>query len=66
MPQPVEQFGNRGQMVNIRGRNRPYLERRRIRRREYFLLERIGSPFRESYLAFDRLAGPREIGRAHV
>ena len=59
MPQPVEQFGNRGQMVNIRGRNRPYLEHRRIRRRDYFLLERIGSPFRESYLAFDPLAGPR-------
>ena len=58
MPQPVEQFGNRGQMVNIRGRNRPYLEHRRIRRRDYFLLERIGSPFRESYLAFDPLAGP--------
>lgn len=58
MPQPVEQFGNHGQMVNIRGRNRPYLEHRRIRRRDYFLLERIGSPFRESYLAVDPLAGP--------
>ena len=58
MPQPAEHFENGGQTVNVRGRHRPYLECRRIRRRDYFLLERIGSPFRESYLAFDRLAGP--------
>ncbi len=30
-----------------------------MRRRDYFLLERVGSPFRERYLAFDPLAGPR-------
>ena len=58
MAQPAEHFENGGQTVNVRGRNRPYLECRRIRRRDYYLLERIGSPFRESYLAFDRLAGP--------
>jgi serine/threonine protein kinase len=58
MPQPAEHFENGGQTVNVRGRHRPYLECRRIRRRDYYLLERIGSPFRESYLAFDRLAGP--------
>lgn len=58
MPQPAEHFENRGQTVNVRGRQRPYLECRRIRRRDYYLLERIGSPFRESYLAFDRFAGP--------
>lgn len=44
--------------VNIRGRVQPYLERRRIRRCEYYLLKRIGSPFRERYLAWDPLAGP--------
>ena len=59
MPEPAEHSENGDQMINVRGRLRPYLERRRIRRRDYFLLERIGSPFRESYLAFDRLAGPR-------
>ncbi len=57
MPQPAEYAENRGQTVNVRGRHRPYFECRRIRRRDYYLLERIGSPFRESYLAFDPLAG---------
>ena len=52
------QSENCGQTINIRGVNRPYLERRRILRRDYFLLERIGSPFRESYSAFDPLSGP--------
>ncbi len=58
MPEPAEHSENRERTVNVRGRIRPYLECRRIRRRDYFLLERVGSPFRESYLAFDRLAGP--------
>ena len=58
MAEPAEYSKNGDHMINVRGRLRPYLERRRIRRRDYFLLERIGSPFRESYLAFDRLAGP--------
>lgn len=49
---------NHDRTVAIRGRRRAYLERRRIRRRDYFLLEKVGSPFRESYLAFDRLSGP--------
>ncbi len=58
MPEPIEHIQNPTQTVFINGRSRSYLECRRIRRRDYFLLERIGSPFRESYLAFDRLAGP--------
>ncbi|MEJ7592481.1 MAG: protein kinase [Planctomycetaceae bacterium] len=58
MAEPSEHSENRELTVNVRGRTRPYLERRRIRRRDYFRLERVGSPFRESYLAFDRLAGP--------
>lgn len=44
--------------VNVRGRASAYLDRLRIRRREYFLLESIGSPFRERYLAFDPYQGP--------
>ena len=58
MDQPADHSENRCQTVNVRGRNRLYLERRRIRRRDYFLLEQVGSPFRESHLAFDPLAGP--------
>ena len=46
------------QTVNIRGRRQPYLEHRRIKRRDYYLLERIGSPLRERYLAFDFDQGP--------
>lgn len=44
--------------VRIRGRNQPFLERRRIGRADYFLLERVGSPWRERYRAFDPQAGP--------
>ena len=44
--------------INVRGRPRAYLDRLRIRRRDYYLLEKIGSPFRERYLAFDPLQGP--------
>ncbi|HQX50375.1 MAG TPA: serine/threonine-protein kinase [Planctomycetaceae bacterium] len=58
MPEPTEHIETPTRTVQINGRSRAYLECRRIRRRDYFLLERIGSPFRESYLAFDRLAGP--------
>ena len=58
MPEPAEHIADPTRTVLINGRSRAYLECRRIRRRDYFLLERIGSPFRESYLAFDRLAGP--------
>jgi len=58
MAQPADHSENRGQTVNVRGRNRPYLECRRIRRRDYFLFEKVSSPFRESHLAFDPLAGP--------
>lgn len=58
MPEPAEHIEDPARTVLIKGISRTYLERRRIRRRDYFFLERIGSPFRESYLAFDRLAGP--------
>jgi serine/threonine protein kinase len=58
MQELSEQIEDPTRTVLINGRSRAYLECRRIRRRDYFLLERIGSPFRESYLAFDRLAGP--------
>lgn len=44
--------------VRIRGRHRTFLERRRIGRGDYFLLERVGSTRRERYLAFDGSAGP--------
>jgi len=44
--------------VRVRGRRRAFLERRTIGRREYYLLERVGSPFRERYLAFDPYSGP--------
>jgi hypothetical protein len=44
--------------VRVRGVERPYLERRRIRRRTYYLLERIGSPLRKRFLAFDPFQGP--------
>jgi serine/threonine protein kinase len=59
MAEPAEPPQNPQPTVNVRGRNRPYLECRRIRRRDYYLLERVGRPHRESYLAFDRFAGPR-------
>ena len=39
--------------VNVRGRRRSYREKRRIGRGDYYLLEPIGSPFRERWLAFD-------------
>ena len=58
MPEPAEHSENRERTVNVRGLKRAYLDCRRIRRRDYFLLERVGSPFRESYLAFDFFAGP--------
>jgi len=44
--------------INIRGRPRPYLDHRRVGRRDYYLLEPVGSPFRQRYLAFDPRSGP--------
>lgn len=44
--------------IRVRGRWRPYLERRRIRGRDYYLLEHIGSPFRQRYQAFAPDCGP--------
>ncbi len=58
MPQQHDHNEDGVPMVRIRGRNRPFLECRNIRRRDYFLLERVGSGFRESYVAFDKFAGP--------
>lgn len=46
------------QKIRVRGRWRPYLERRRIRGRDYYLLEQIGSPFRQRYQAFAPDCGP--------
>ena len=45
-------------IVTIHGQRLPYLECRRVRRRDYYLLERIGSPLRNRFKAFDPLAGP--------
>lgn len=50
--------GPEGRTVRVRGRGRPYLERRRIGRRDYYLLEQVGGPFRKRYLAFDPRSGP--------
>ena len=57
MPDREEDSNEQRQTVRIRGRRRAYVDRRRVRRREYFLLEPIGRTFRESYLAFDPLSG---------
>jgi serine/threonine protein kinase len=43
--------------IVIRGRRREYMERRRIGQRDYYLLEKIGSPFRQRFLAFDPRQG---------
>lgn len=43
--------------VRVRGQLRPYLERRRICGRDYYLLERIGSPERLRYHAFSHRPG---------
>ena len=47
-----------GQSISIRGKQYPVLECRHIGRRRYYLLQRIGSPQRERFKAFDPLAGP--------
>lgn len=44
--------------IHVRGRLLPYLEKRRIGRRDLFLLEQIGGPFRQRYRAFDPRSGP--------
>jgi len=44
--------------IMVRGRPRTFLDCRRIGRRDLYLLERIGSPLRERYLAFDPQEGP--------
>ncbi len=57
-PSPHRPKSN-SQTVSVRGKRRPYLQRRRIGRCDYFLLEQVGSPLTEGYLAFDPLSGPR-------
>ncbi len=47
-----------GPTLRIRGREQPYLGHRRIGRRDYYLLERIGGPFRERFRAYDPRSGP--------
>lgn len=49
----------RPKTIKVHGRRRQYLECRRIKRRDYYLLEPIGSPLRNRYLAFDPDQGPR-------
>lgn len=44
--------------IRVRGRLLPFLERRRIGRRDLILLEQIGGPFRQRYRAFDPRSGP--------
>lgn len=44
--------------IRVRRRMKTYLERRRIGRRDLFLLEQIGGPFRQRYRAFDPRSGP--------
>lgn len=45
--------------IRVRGAERPCIGQRHIRRRNYFLLEKVGSPLRKRFLAFDPLQGPR-------
>jgi len=47
-----------GTSITIRGQRVPYMERRRVRRRDYYLLQPVGNPQRNRFLAFDPLAGP--------
>lgn len=46
------------QTIRIRGKRTPYLERVRIRRRDYFLLEEVGNALRRRYRAFSPDHGP--------
>jgi serine/threonine protein kinase len=59
---PTRQQSDREATVRVRGRPRSYVEtyveKRRISGRDYFILERVGSPFRERHLAFDPRTGP--------
>lgn len=45
-------------MIRVRGKLRPYLERLRIGRREYYLLESVGNGLRSRFRAFDPDHGP--------
>ena len=58
MPHPDDQQNRSPRTIHVRGRPKTYLDRRRVGRRDLYLLERIGSPFRERYLAFDPREGP--------
>lgn len=58
MPSPNRRETEEAKTVNIRGRLWSYLEQRRVRRGEYYLLKTIGSPLRARYLVFDPCHGP--------
>lgn len=44
--------------IRVHGRRQPYLQKLRIGRRDLFLLELIGGPFRQRYRAYDPRSGP--------
>ena len=58
MPHRDDELNGRDRTIKVRGQTRTYLDRRRVGRRDYYLLEPIGSAFRERYLAFDPRRGP--------
>jgi serine/threonine protein kinase len=53
MSRSDHQSKNGSRTVNVRGRQRAFVDRKQVGRRDYYLLERVGSPLRERYLAFD-------------
>lgn len=57
MPRP-DHRSHTDASIQIRGRRVSYLERRRVRRRDYYLLHPVGSPHRQRFRAFDPFAGP--------
>lgn len=52
-------YRNSPRTVLINGKPHAFLERRRIGRRDYYLLRHVGSPLKERYLAFDSEQGLR-------
>lgn len=58
MPRSRPPHGSESPSVHVRGRSVPYIERRRVGGRDYYLLDRIGGPLRETYQAFDPRRGP--------
>ena len=54
----MNSHSNSNGFVSINGQKERFIAKRQIRRHTYFLLKKIGSPFRERYLAFCRDIGP--------